>query len=233
MINAVYMIDAGQIIDDWRPMTHLLHLDSSFQGESSVSRRLTARAAQRWQATHPGGTITYRDLAVDPIPHLDTSTGMARLLPVEQRTPAQHTSFALSAQLIAEIKQAETVLLGLPLYNYGPPSTVKAWVDHLVAPGLSIGEDGTGLLADNDFIVIESRGGGYGSGTPRHGWDHAQAWLPHAVSHTGLQPKFITVELTMADTNPAMAQLKPLARNSLDQAITQIDRLWEAAENAA
>jgi FMN-dependent NADH-azoreductase len=64
-------------------MSHLLHLDSSFQGENSVSRRLTARAAQRWLDTHPGGTVTYRDLAVEPIPHLDARTGMARLIPAE------------------------------------------------------------------------------------------------------------------------------------------------------
>ncbi|WKG04113.1 FMN-dependent NADH-azoreductase [Mycolicibacterium sp. HK-90] len=198
-----------------------------------MSRRLTALAVRRWQLTHPGGTVTYRDLAADPIPHLDAATGMARLVPAAQRTPAQHASFALTEQLIDEIKRADTVLLGLPLYNYGPPSTVKAWVDHLVAPGLSIGEDGTGLLADTDFIVIESRGGGYGSGTPREGWDHAEAWLPHAVSHTGLQPRFITAELTMAETNPSMADLKPLARESLQRATAEIENLWEARENVA
>lgn len=214
-------------------MPHLLHLDSSFQGDSSVSRRLTAQAAQRWQLTHPRGTVTYRDLAADPVPHLDAETGMARLVRAAERTPAQHASFALSEQLVGEIKRADTVVLGLPLYNYGPPSTVKSWVDHLVAPGLSIGEDGTGLLRDTEFLVIESRGGGYGSGTPREGWDHAASWLPHAVSHTGLQPRFITVELTMADSNPAMAELKPLARESLQRAISDIGNLWSARENVA
>ena len=214
-------------------MPHLLHIDSSFQGDNSVSRRLTARAALRWQDAHPGGTVTYRDLSVDPIPHLDAGTGMARLVPAEQRTPAQQASFALSEELVNEIKRADAVVLGLPLYNYGAPSTVKAWVDHLVAPGLSIGEDGTGLLGDTDFIVIESRGGGYGSGTPREGWDHAESWLPHAVSHTGLQPSLIVAELTMADANPAMAELKPLAQASLERAIAEIDGLWHADEQVA
>ena len=66
-------------------------------------------------------------------------------------------------------------MLGLPLYNFGPPSTVKAWVDHIVAPGLSFdAETGAGLLGDTEFIVLESRGGGYGPGTPREGWDHAR-----------------------------------------------------------
>jgi FMN-dependent NADH-azoreductase len=215
-------------------MSHLLHIDSSVQGDASVSRRLTARAAQRWRGTHPGGAIVYRDLAVNPIPHLDAATGAARLVPAEARTPAQETSFALSIALVDEIKNADTVLLGVPLYNFGAPSTVKAWVDHIVAPGLSMdAETGGGLLGGTDFIVLASRGGGYGPGTPREGWDHSEAWLPHAVSLTGLQPRFITAELTMADVNPAMADLKPLAAESLSRALSAIDRLWTADENAA
>jgi FMN-dependent NADH-azoreductase len=215
-------------------MAHLLHIDSSVQGDQSVSRRLTARAAERWRAAHPDGTVTYRDLATDPIPHLDAATGLARMIPVDQHTPAQQASFALSVELIEEIKRADTILFGLPLYNFGPPSAVKAWVDHIVAFGLSIdAETGAGLLGDADFIVLASRGGGYGPGTPRAGWDHNETWLPHAVSLTGLQPRFITAELTMADTNPAMAELKPLAAESLSRALSEIDQLWEADENAA
>lgn len=215
-------------------MAHLLHIDSSVQGDQSVSRRLTARAAERWHATHPGGTVTYRDLAVDPIPHLDAATGSARLVPAHERTPAQEASFAFSGELVDEIKNSDTVLLGLPLYNFGAPSTVKAWVDHIVAPGLSIdAESGGGLLGGTDFVVLASRGGGYGPGTPREGWDHSEAWLPHAVSPTGLLPRFITAELTMAEVNPAMADLKPLAAESLSRALAAIDQLWTADENAA
>jgi FMN-dependent NADH-azoreductase len=154
--------------------------------------------------------------------------------PTHQHTPAQRASFALSVELVDEIKRADTILLGLPLYNFGPPSTVKAWVDHIVAPGLSIeAETGAGLLGDTDFVVLASRGGGYGPGTPREGWDHNEAWLPHAVSLTGLVPRFITAELTMADVNPAMAELKPLAAESLGRALSAIDQLWTAGEHAA
>jgi FMN-dependent NADH-azoreductase len=215
-------------------MAHLLHIDSSVQGDGSVSRRLTARAAGRWRATHPDGTVTYRDLGMHPIPHLNAATGTARLLPADQRTPVQDESFALTVELVDEIKRADTVLLGLPLYNFGPPSTVKSWVDHIVAPGLSIdSETGAGLLAGTDFIVLTSRGGGYGPGTPREGWDHSVSWLPHAVSLTGLEPRFITAELTMAGVNPAMAELKPLAAESLSVALGEIEELWTAEYNAA
>jgi FMN-dependent NADH-azoreductase len=190
-------------------MPHLLHVDSSIQGERSVSRRLTARAAAQWRAAHADGTVTYRDLAADPVPHFDGS-------------------YSLSAGLIDEVRRADTILLGLPVYNFGAPSAVKAWVDHLVAPGLSVDpETHAGLLGGRELIVLAARGSGYGAGTPREGWDHAEAWLPHGISYTGLEPKvWITAELTLAETNPAMADLRPLAAESLAAAERQIDALW-------
>jgi FMN-dependent NADH-azoreductase len=152
----------------------------------------------------------------------------------EDRSRAQQLSYALSVELVEEIKQADTVLLGLPLYNFGPPSTVKAWVDHLIAPGISINaETNAGLLGDTEFIVLAARGGGYGPGTPRYGWDHAEPWLTHALSPTGLEPRFITAELTVAHSNPAMADLIPLAADSLVRAETAIEELWATDQEAA
>jgi FMN-dependent NADH-azoreductase len=208
-------------------MPHLLHIDSSIQGEKSTSRRLTARAADRWRAAHPDGTVTYRDLGRQPLPHFDHESGLARMVPPEQHTPAQAASWELSRQLIDELKRADTVLLGLPLYNFGAPSSVKAWVDHILAGGLSYDpETGTGLLGGREFVVLASRGGGYGQGTPREGWDHAEPWLTHGVAMTGLEPRFITAELTLAGSVPAMAELKPLAEKSLATAEQEIDALW-------
>jgi FMN-dependent NADH-azoreductase len=208
----------------------LLHIDSSIQGDRSVSRKLTARAAGVWRAAHPAGTFTYRDLGSDPVPHLDAAAGIAVRVPTEQRTPAQAASLALSEELVNEIKAADTVLLGLPLYNFGPPSSVKAWVDHLIASGLSVDtETHAPLLGGREFVVLASRGGGYNEGTPRHGWDHAEPWLPHALASTGLEPRFITAQLTLAHTTPAMAELIPLAEQSLAEAERAVDDLWTPA----
>lgn len=188
---------------------HLLHLDSSFQGDRSVSRGLSARAARRWQAAHPEGTVTYRDLAAEPLPHFSPASG------------------ELGVALIDEIKAADTVLLGLPLYNFGAPSTVKAWVDHVIIPGLAFdAETREPFLAGKEFIVLASRGGGYDPGTPREGWDHAETWLPHGLGLTGLEPRFITASLTLAPVTPAMAELIPMAEESLANAEAQIDALW-------
>lgn len=208
-------------------MANLLHIDSSIRGDASVSRQLSARAADVWRATHPDGTVTYRDLGRDPLPHLDVAGGLARILPRDQHTAAQAESWALTEELVNEIKQADTIVLGLPLYNFGAPSSVKAWVDHLIAPGLSIDpETHAGLLGGREFVVLASRGGGYGEGTLREGWDHAQPWLSHAISPTGLEPRFITAELTLAEVTPAMAELIPLAAQSLAAAEQAIDDLW-------
>jgi FMN-dependent NADH-azoreductase len=211
-------------------MAHLLHIDSSFLGDYSVSRKLTARAVEAWKAANPDGTVTYRDLGASPVPHLTSETGTARSVPPADHTPAQAESYALSVELIDEIKNADTVVLGLPLYNYGAPSSVKAWVDHLIAPGVSIDpETGAGLLADTDLIVLASRGGGYGEGTPKFGWEHAAAWLPHGLSLTGLEPRFIATELTLAHTVPAMSELIPLAEENLKAAEAEIDQLFAPA----
>jgi FMN-dependent NADH-azoreductase len=211
-------------------MARLLHIDSSIQGDRSVSRKLSARAADVWRTAHPRGTVTYRDLGSNPVPHLDAAAGLARLVPAEQHTPAEAASWALTEELVNEIKAADTILLGLPLYNFGAPSSVKAWVDHLIASGLSIDpETNAPLLGGREFVVLASRGGGYAEGTPRHGWDHAEPWLPHALAMTGLQPRFITAELTLAHTNPAMAELIPLAEQSLADAERAVDGLWTTA----
>jgi FMN-dependent NADH-azoreductase len=208
-------------------MSHLLHIDSSMKGEQSVSRSLTARARQAWLAAHPGGTVTYRDLGAEPIPHLNAESGLARMVAPDQHTPAQAASWALTRELIDEILAADTIIFGLPLYNFGPPSTVKSWLDHLIAPGLAFDPASqTGMLGGREMIVLASRGGGYAPGTPREGWDHAEPWLPHALAMTGLEPSFITAELTLADSNPQMAELRPLAAESLAAAERAIDALW-------
>jgi FMN-dependent NADH-azoreductase len=215
-------------------MAHLLHIDSSIHVEGSVTRALTARAAAAWQAAHPGGTVTYRDLGASPVPHLDTRGGLARNIPPEQHTPAQSASWKLSEQLVDELKQADTILLGLPLYNFGAPSSVKAWVDHVVAAGLSVDYGrGEGLLGGRELIVLGARGGGYAPGSPRDGWDHAQLWLPHGLALTGLEPHFIVAELTLAEVDPAMSEFTPLARKSLADAEQAIDDLWKPTAIAA
>jgi FMN-dependent NADH-azoreductase len=210
-------------------VAHLLHIDSSITGDVSVTRQLTARAAAGWRAANPDGTVTYRDLGADPVPHLTSADGNLFLTPPDQHTPHQAASYALGLELAAEIKQADAIILGLPLYNFGPPSSVKAWVDHLIIPGVTVNHETYEGLLDTPLHVLIARGGGYGEGTPRFGWDHAESWLPHGLAMTGLEPRFVVAELTLAKVNPAMAELIPLAEESLAGAEAEIDALFSPA----
>jgi len=183
-------------------MSHLLHVDSSLRTEGSRSRRLSARYAERWKAQNPAGTVTYRDLAADPVPHLDATALSAQNTAPAERTPEQAAAHALTEALIGEVTAADTILIGLPLYNFGPPSTFKAWLDRIVS------EQTLGKLGDKALVVVTASGGGYGTGTPREGWDHREPWLRHALSTLGVEdPAFIAAELTLARESPAMIPL--------------------------
>ena len=214
-------------------MAHLLHIDSSIQGDESTSRTLTARARDRWLDAHPGGTVTYRDIGADPIPHVVTASHIAHLVPPEQHTPEQAASWALRLELAEEIRAADTIVLGMPLYNFAAPSSVKAWVDHLIIANVTFDmSTGEGLLGGRELIVVSARGGGFGPGTPKEGWDHGAPWLPHGLSMTGLEPRFIFADLRWAGVVPATAGLEPLRDESLAAAETEIDGLWAAVGGA-
>ena len=204
-------------------MSHLLHLDSSLRTEGSRSRLLSARYAERWRARHPGGTVTYRDLAADPVPHMDQVAFSSGFVAAADRTPEQAAARALADTLIDEVTAADTVLIALPLYNFGPPSTFKAWLDRIVSPERTIGK-----LGEKEFVVVTARGGGYGPGTPREGWDHREPWLRHALSPLGVSDiAFIDTELTLARESPAMIPLDlgVAEDKSLASALAAIDDL--------
>lgn len=204
-------------------MSHLLHLDSSLRTEESRSRRLSAHFARQWLAAHPGGTVTYRDLAADPIPHLDEAAYTSVFVPPAARTPIQAAARKFGDVFIDEVLAADTVVAGLPLYNYGPPSTFLAWFDRIISPDRTMGR-----LGDKRFVFVMASGGGYAPGTPRHGWDHREPWIRHALEPLGVtDPAFVTAELTLARVSPAMIPLDLGAAEdqSLAGALAAIDAL--------
>jgi len=212
-------------------MPNLLHLDASMRTDGSRSRALSKHFAEAWSAAHPDGTIAYRDLAAEPIPHLDHEAFTANFTPEDARTPYQREARALAETLVEEVMAAEDIVIGMGLYNFGVPSTVKAWFDRIVVPGLTLGEQG-GLLGDKTLTVTAARGGGYGPGTPREGWDHRGPWLIHAFEQLGLTDvRFIHAELTLARESPAMIpmDLGAAEDQSLADAHAAIDALFATA----
>ena len=212
-------------------MSHLLHVDSSIRAiEESRSRKLSKRYADAWRAGNPDGIVTYRDLSADPIPHTDATSFYANFLEPEDRSAEQAKARAITDEIVGEVLTADTIVLGMGLYNFGIPSTVKAWFDRLVVPGVTLGAQG-GLLGDKKLVLTLASGGGYGEGTPRHGWDHREPWLRHAFEQLALTDMvIIAAELTLARESPAMIPLN--LGDAEDQSYAAAEALIDAQFSA-
>jgi FMN-dependent NADH-azoreductase len=191
-------------------MATLLHIDSTLFPQGSASRDVTATFRKEWESQHPGGTVIYRDLGAEPLPHLELNGALAAYSGPEDRTPEQAAAFALREQVAAELEQADAVLIGAPMYNFTIPSTLKAWLDQVIIMGRTSGE--TPSAAGTPAVVVASRGGSYAPGTPRESFEFAIPYLEKALNGgLGLDVEFIIAELTLARSNPAMANLVELA----------------------
>ncbi|WP_191983980.1 FMN-dependent NADH-azoreductase [Amycolatopsis eburnea] len=186
-------------------MTHLLHLDSSAR-RTSFSRELSARYAARWT-----GTRTYRDLAADPVPVIGEAwteicdallakgiTDPARYAEVVE-TPAQQRAWAVIEPLLAELLEADVVLIGAPMYNFSIPAALKAWIDQVTFPRMS--------LKGKAFVIAGARGGTYAEGTPRARFDHHERYLRDFIAgHYDVDDvRFVHAELTNALVDPHLA----------------------------
>ncbi|MEV0775145.1 FMN-dependent NADH-azoreductase [Streptomyces sp. NPDC050433] len=186
-------------------MATLLHLDSAVFPQGSASRDVTAAFVRGWREQHPEGEVVYRDLAATPLPHLDVAAVTAG------------AESALRAELAAELAAADAVLIGAPMYNFTIPSTLKAWLDHVIITGANTGEDSP--IKGRPFTVVASRGGSYAAGTPREDCEFVQNYLEKVLNGMfGVEVDFIVAELTLARTVPAMADLIPLADASRTKA---------------
>ena len=196
-------------------MSSLLHLDSSSRTEGSQSRQVADTFAVAWQLAHPDGTVTYRDLAAEPLPHLIHAV-RATDVPEADLTEAQREALAVQNTVIEQFLAADAYLLSVPMYNFGIPSQLKAYLDHLLAVGRVLMVDGTpSPVAGRPATVVVSFGGGYGPGTPRADFDFVRPYLSKVLTDTlGLHVEFITVELTLAPDVPAMAGLVELGEQS-------------------
>lgn len=189
----------------------LFRLDSSIRSEGSVSREVADTLEHAYREAHPGATVVRRDLGAAPLPgDLWTTAVAAGSVAADDRSPEQRTAVARVAGLADELLRADAVVIGSPLYNFGIASHLKAWVDALITdPRLA---PGTRPLEGRSVVVVVSRGGGYGPGSPREGWDHGTGWLVRILGDVwGADVTVIEAELTLADVVPAMAELRPLA----------------------
>jgi FMN-dependent NADH-azoreductase len=202
-------------------MKSLLVINSSAAREGSVSRELVEFAVDHLLRESPHVSVALRDLGVNPVPHLDVATlNGVRGTPA---TDSEKTARALSDELIAELRAADTIVIGAPMYNFGVTTALRAWFDHVLRAGetFSYSSEGPrGLLGGKRVIVIESRGGLYSEG-PATAIDFQEPYLRHLLGFVGIKDvTFVHAEKIGYGPEARLAALEGARR--------QIDALLEA-----
>lgn len=198
-------------------MSTLLQINTSLFSNNGQSSRLADKFVAAWQAQNPDGRVVVRDLAADPVPHLDGERFLSFLAKPEERSAQQQAVVAFSDALIAQIKDADAIVIGLPMYNFGIPSTLKAYFDHIARAGVTFRytENGpVGLLGGKKVYIFAARGGLY-AGTAK---DSQTTYVRDFLNFIGLSD----VEFVYAEGLNMGEERKNAA---LDSAQQQLERL--------
>jgi FMN-dependent NADH-azoreductase len=166
-------------------MANVLVIESSARQQGSVSRQLTAQFIANWSSANPADQIKVRDLAVDQVPHLDANLLGGWMTPAEQQSDAEQAALALSNLLTDELLTADVLVLAAPMYNFAIPSTLKAWLDHVLRAGVTFKYTETGpqgLLSGKRAFVLTARGGIYAGSAQ----DHQEPYLRQALAFVGI-----------------------------------------------
>ena len=167
-------------------MTRLLVVETSPRGDHSISRNLTRRFVARWRTAHPDGEIVIRDLMETDLAFVNAPWLQAYFTPSEQHSPEMKEAMRLSDELVAELLAADHVVIATPVYNYNVPAALKAWIDHIVRKGLTLGFDGKGLLPGKTATVLMASGGIYTEGSPIRDRDLATQYLRLILNVIGI-----------------------------------------------
>ena len=169
-------------------MTNILTLNGSPKAEGSVSRNLIERFVDKWRAQNTASVVA-RDVGTTPPPHLDEATIGAIYTPEDARSDDQHARIAFSDELVGELEAADVIVIGAPMHNFGLPSGLKAWIDHVARVGRTFKytENGpVGLLKGKKVYVLTARGGNYSESSPAHAMDHQAPYLRTVLGFLGL-----------------------------------------------
>ncbi len=183
-------------------MPTLLHIDSSPLYGHSVSRQLTSAFVAQWKSSHPNGSVIVRDLTATPIPPVNAEWVTAVYTPEDARTPEQKQLLSLSDSLLAELFQADQLVIGVPMHNFGVPSVLKLWIDQITRVGKTFSyADGKprGLITGKKATFILATGGIYDAGTQMASFNFVEPYLRTVFAFQGLTDvTFLTAGGTMA-----------------------------------
>jgi FMN-dependent NADH-azoreductase len=171
-------------------MKKILSIQSSINGERSVSKKLSASVIDHLKTTYPGSELYTRDLSDQPVPHLEAAQFIATRTPHPDRTASQLEAAAYAEDLVNEIFDADFIVIGVPFYNFSIPSTLKSWLDHIAIPGKTFsykGEDGrpAGLIKDKKVYLAIAQGGIY-SEEPMKSIDNTESYLRTFLGFLGM-----------------------------------------------
>lgn len=174
-------------------MTNILRVEASIKGEASVSRKLTDRLIARLLDSHPDASLTSRDLAAGISP-IDANWIGSVFTPAENRTPEQAETVAYADALLAEVKAADIIVIGLPVYNFGVPAQLKSWFDQLARRGETFiyTESGPKGLLEGKKAIIAMASDGTKRGSEI---DFASGYVKHMLNFFGISE----VETVAAD----------------------------------
>lgn len=184
-------------------MAHLLHIDASPRGERSHSRRMTREFVEQWKQHHPNDTIAYRDIGRNPVPHVDEAWIADAYTPPEQGADPLNEAIRISNQLVDEFLAADIYVIGVPMYNFSIPSTLKAYIDQIVRPGRTfafVPENRENryvpLVLGKRMVIITARGdSGFGTGERNEKMNYQDPYLSLIFGFIGITNiSFISVE---------------------------------------
>lgn len=202
-------------------MSTLLHIDSSARFSGSLTRELSGAFVAQWQAKNPGGRVITRDVAAEPLPHLSEAMLGAYFTPADQRSAEQQATIATSDKLVDEVVAADTLVIGIPMYNFAAPSAFKAWIDHICRAGRTFKytENGpVGLLSGKRAVVFLTRGGVYSEG-PAKAYDFQAGYIKTVLGFIGITDVEVILAEGISQGEEKAKQALSLAHQALSAAV--------------
>jgi FMN-dependent NADH-azoreductase len=203
--------------------SYLLHIDVSPNGARSNSKPIGATFVASYLTAHPNEKVTTRDLAKDPLPHMDAEILSANYMPEAARSETQQARHVARLEIVREIVEAKAIVISTPMWNWTVPSVLKAYIDHIIVVG-QLDAYTKRLLAGKPVTIIISSGSAYGADSAHPEFDHETPILKHIFTSLGATDiEFIYVAHTMAGVYPGMEALIPAKEASKANALIAAD----------
>ncbi|MBY0361977.1 MAG: NAD(P)H-dependent oxidoreductase [Phreatobacter sp.] len=167
-------------------MRRLLVVEASPRNDHSISSNLARHFVARWRSVYPDGEVVERDLVQTDPPFVTAPWLQAYFTPPELQSPEMKELLRLSDELVAEVLATDHLVIATPVYNYNIPAVLKAWVDHIVRKGVTLGMDGKGLVTSKKATVLLASGGVYTAGSPIRDRDIATQYLRLILNVIGI-----------------------------------------------